>query len=269
MRMIAVWVVLAMAGCSKAPAPPQPVAVAQVEAQPKGDPVEGARVARRVGCDGCHSEGGKGGGFDIKSPQGDRVVAPNLTQRRAHYDDAGLAALLHEGKTHDGHRAFGMPIYMLQHLSDDEVADIIAWLRHLPAVDNPDLAETSISPATMKQLLDGTHPYASDDRPDPGNDPPAERPVEPLALGKYLAYTTCTECHGRDLNGWGPDDPTPGLVVATAYTPEKFTRLMRTGEIASGGKSKTGFMSEIATYRFANTLTDAEIAALKQYLDSR
>jgi hypothetical protein len=57
--------------------------------------------------------------------------------------------------------------------------------------------------------------------------------------------------------------------VAKAYTPEKFTRLMRTGEIATGGKSKTGFMSGVATYRFAPTLTDAEIVALKLYLDSR
>jgi len=261
-----------LTACGEAPPPAKPstpaTPVAVVQAPEKGDPVEGARVARRVGCDGCHSEGGKGGGFDIKSPAGDRVVAPNLTERRALYDDAGIAALLHEGRTHDGHRAFGMPIYMLQHLSGREVADITAWLRQLPAVANPKLAETRITPATMKALLDGSHPYAGDDRPDAGNVQPAERPSEPLALGKYLAYTSCTECHGRTLDGWGPDDPTPGLVVAKAYTPEKFARLMRTGEIATGGKSKTGFMSEVAAYRFSQ-LTDAEIAALKQYLDSR
>ena len=44
---------------------------------------------------------------------------------------------------------------------------------------------------------------------------------------------------------------------------------MRTGEIATGGKSKSGFMTQTALYRFAPTLTDAEISALKQYLDSR
>ena len=94
-------------------------------------------------------------------------------------------------------------------------------------------------------------------------------PSEPLALGRHIAMTSCGECHGRDLNGWGPGDPAPSLAVAKAYTPEKFTRLMRTGEIATGGKSKTGMMSGIATYRFASTLTDGEIAALKLYLDSR
>ena len=43
---------------------------------------------------------------------------------------------------------------------------------------------------------------------------------------------------------------------------------MRTREIATGGKSEIGFMSKIAVARFS-VLTDAEITALKQYLDSR
>ena len=84
----------------------------------------------------------------------------------------------------------------------------------------------------------------------------------------YKELTTCTECHGWDLNGW-PDDPAPSMIVAKAYTAEQFTRLMRTGEIATGGKSKTGLMSGVAVYRFSSSLTDEEITALKQYLDSR
>jgi len=206
--------------------------------------------------------------MDIKTPQGDRIVAPNLTERRGLYDDAGLAALIREGRTHDGHRPFGMPIYMLQHLSDGEVRDITAWLRALPAVASPGLEESVISKATLQQIKDGTFPFDDDDKADPGNRPPATPPSETLALGQHLALTSCSECHGRDLNGWGPDDPAPSLVVAKAYSAEKFARLMKTGEIASGGKSKTGFMSEVAAYRFS-VLTDAEVTALKQYLDSR
>lgn len=62
----------------------------------------------------------KGGAFDIRTPEGDRIVAPNLTERRALYD------------VHDGHIPVGMPIRMLQRLSDREVRDITAWLRSLP-----------------------------------------------------------------------------------------------------------------------------------------
>ncbi len=57
-------------------------------------------------------------------------------------------------------------------------------------------------------------------------------------------------------------------MVAKAYTPEKFARLMKTGQIATGGKSRTGLMSEVAASRFSS-LTDAEVSALKRYLDAR
>lgn len=268
MRGIAMIVLVLLAACSKSPppvAPPPPTpAAAEV---PKGDPVEGLRVATRLGCNGCHEKNAAGGVF-MENAQVGRVVAPNLTERRHLYDDAGFAALLHEGKTHDGHPPLGMPIHMFQYLSDGEVRDVTAWLRSLPDVANSTLPKTEYSKAIAAAIADGSLPYLDDAKADPGNVPPATRPVEPLALGKYLAYTTCTECHGRDLNGWEPNDPTPSLVVAKAYTAEKFARLMKTGEIATGGKSKTGMMSEVAAYRFSS-LTDAEVSALKLYLDSR
>ena len=49
---------------------------------------EGARIARRVGCDGCHGAGGIGQVF-METPEQGRIVAPNLTQRRELYTDAG------------------------------------------------------------------------------------------------------------------------------------------------------------------------------------
>lgn len=271
MRKLGLMALMLVAACGKAPEPPAvvpPAPVAKVEAVPEGDAVEGLRVAKRVGCTGCHMDNGRGGGFDIKTPEGDRLVAPNLTERRVLYGDAGIAALLRQGKTHDGHRPIGMPVQMLQHLSDREVADITAWLRGLPPVENPGLAQSSLSAASRKQVAAGTYPF-DDDKPDPGNTPPVERPSEALALGRHLAMTSCPECHGRDLTGWGGGDPTPSLVaVNKAYTPETFARLLKTGIAANGKETATGFMSGTARDRFA-TLTDAEIAALKQYLDSR
>lgn len=260
---------LLLSGCGETPEhAPEPASTPPAAtAVSVGDPVEGLRVATRVGCNGCHGKNAAGEVF-MENAEVGRVVAPNLTERRHKYDDAALAALLREGKTHDGHLPLGMPIHMFQYLSDAEVGDITAWLRSLPDVANP-LPQTQYSAPIAKAIADGSLPYLDDAKADPGNRPPALRPVEPLALGRHLAMTTCTECHGRDLDGWGPEDPTPSLlVVAKAYTPEKFARLMRTGEIASGGKSKTGLMSGVAAYRFS-VMTDAEIAALKQYLDSR
>lgn len=262
-----VLLALAAVACTLAPVPGTADVAPRSEAIPAGDPVEGLRIAKRVGCTGCHEDDGRGGGFDHESPAGDRFVAPNLTERRGLYDDDGFVALLREGRTHDGHRPVGMPVHMFQFLADTEVRDLTAWMRALPAVANPTLPAARLSDATRKELLDSTYEF-DDDLPDAGNRPPATRPGAPLALGHYLAMTSCSECHGRDLNGWGPDDLTPGLIVAKAYTDANFARLMKTGIAATGKDTATGRMSEVARNRFAG-LTDEEVGALKLYLDSR
>jgi mono/diheme cytochrome c family protein len=243
---------------SLAAASEQPVAA--------GDPVEGLRVATRVGCNGCH--GTDGSGHELWEEEGNfKLYSPNLSVKRDLYDDAGIDTLLRQGQTHDGHVPFGMPVLMFQHLSDREVRDITAWLRSIPVADNPDLQESWLSDETRKQLEDGTHPYQEDTSPDPGNQPPAEPPTDTLALGKQLAMSSCTECHGRDLNGF-PGDNAPPLVIAKAYSADDFARLMKTGITINGTESATGLMTQMGRLRFS-VMTDEEVRALKLYLDSR
>jgi len=264
------WPLLAavafVAGCMEGTPPPAAAAAVPPAAAATGDPIEGLRVARRVGCTGCHGRDGRGKELWDK-PGEYKLYSANLTEKRALYDDAGMEKLLRQGQTHDGHRPLGMPVFMLQNLSDSEVRDITAWLRALPAVANPGLGKSWFSEKTMQQLLDGSYPE-DDDRPTPGVQSPATPPADVQALGKHLAMTSCSECHGRDLNGWSPDDPTPSLIVAKAYSAGNFARLMRTGIAADGKETKTGFMSGVARERFS-TLTDAEVTALKTYLDAR
>lgn len=263
---LAAMLALVLCCCAKTPEPLVAVPAPDVAAAAVGDPVEGLRIATRVGCNGCHGKDVGGQVFHEDKEVG-RIVAPNLTERRALYDDAALAALLRQGRTHDGHVPWGMPIKMFQHLSDQDVRDVTAWLRAMPAVDNPSLPPGQWSATLVAATANGTHPWLPDMQPDPGNQPPAERPGEPLALGRYLAMTTCGECHGWDLNGFEGDD-TPSLVVAKSYSTENFHRLMKTGITAAGKESKSGLMTKVARGRFSS-MTDAEIAALKRYLDSR
>ena len=266
LRILPLLLALFAAGCSS-PAPPAAPVAANVPAPPAGDPVEGLRVATRVGCNGCHGADAAGRSFS-EDKDGNLIVAPNLSTRRHLYTDEGLAALLHEGRTHDGHVPFGMPIQAFQHLSHREVRDIVAWMRALPEVPNGAQEASTWSPALAAAITDGSHPWLGDMQPTPGNQPVAEPPTEPLALGRHLALTTCSECHGWDLNGFGDPGAAPHLVVAKAYTDEQFARLMRTGEVATGGPSATGMMTKVSASRFS-VMTDAEVQALKDYLDSR
>ena len=81
--------------------------------------------------------------------------------------------------------------------------------------------------------------------------------------------TSCPECHAPDLNGYPDEGAPPSLIVAKGYSSEQFRTLMRTGKTTLGKESTTGMMSEVARGRFANTLTDADIDAMKSFLDSR
>lgn len=266
LRRCLVIVLAMLAGWAAAAEPSAAVAVGIAVAVPAGDAVEGLRVATRVGCNGCH--GADGGGRELWEEEGKfKLAAPNLTIKRDLYDDVAIDGLLRQGRTHDGHVPFGMPILMFQHLSDREVRDITAWLRSIPAVFNPDLKESWFADETRQKIEDGTHPYMEDTRPDPGNQPPPEPPAETLALGRHLALTSCPECHGPDLNGF-PGDDAPPLIIAKAYSPENFARLMKTGITVSGTESATGLMTEMGRMRFS-VMTDDEVRALKLYLDSR
>ena len=64
MRYLAIAMVLSLlAGCGQSPSlSASPVVQAPAPA-PKGDPLEGLRVATRVGCNGCHEKDGRGGVF--------------------------------------------------------------------------------------------------------------------------------------------------------------------------------------------------------------
>lgn len=263
-------IMLAAVACSRTPpsvaAMTEPAVAPAPAARDTGDPARGLHVATRLGCNGCHGDNAAGQVF-IDKPEVGRVVAPNLTQRRHAYDATTFAALLREGRTPTGRPPLGMPIFMFQHLSDQEVRDVWAWLQALPDTPNAALPATEYAAPIARAIADGTLPYLDDVRADPGNAPPAVPPTERLALGKHLAMTTCSECHGRDLDGF-PGDDAPGLVVAKAYDAARFARLMKTGITASGKPSKSGLMSEIAVGRLSS-LTDAEVDALKAYLDAR
>jgi mono/diheme cytochrome c family protein len=86
--------------------------------------------------------------------------------------------------------------------------------------------------------------------------------TNPLAYGKYLVMTACTECHGANLQG-SDIMKAPGLIVTSGYSADDFRQLMRTGT-AIGGR-KLGLMTEVGVTRFPS-LTDDELEAMRMYL---
>jgi len=223
--------------------------------------VEGRRLAIIHGCfTGCHGNEARGAVL-FDQPIIGRIVAPNLTAAVRRYSDAQLVALIRHGLRPDGRSMMVMPSEGFILLTDEDLGRIIASLKQLPPTDGPS-ASLSLGPIGRVGLVAGQFKTVA--RLIADTVPPPEAANERAAFGRYLARTTCVQCHGTDLRGMStPDFVAPTLQLVTAYDPEAFTRLMRTG-VALGGR-KPALMGAWARANLSY-LTDAEIAALYSYL---
>lgn len=222
---------------------------------------EGRRLALIRGCyDGCHGTAVEGGVF-FEQPGLGRLVAPDLTRIAATHTDAELERVIRQGVRQNGRSTVGMPSSMFYHLTDEDLGAIIAFLRSLPPSNGP-LTEIRLGPlARIGVVLKKYEPQvAMIDRSIAR--PTAAALADPLVHGRYLALTSCTECHGLDLRG-SPDGSTPPVAIAATYSAEEFVRLMRTG--TARGDRELRLMSEVARGRFAH-FTDPEISALHTWL---
>lgn len=246
------------------PAPSTPAFATPLPTDP-ASLAEGRRLALTRGCyDGCHGHGFAGSVF-FDEPGVARLVAPDLTASARRYSDAELERIVRHGVRPDGRSVFGMPSSTFHELSDGDLARILAFLRSQPPANGlaPSL---QAGPLGRLGILTGRfEPTAVMVRRELAATPPLVAPADTgdsLALGRYVARTVCTECHGPDLRGGGG---TPALAVASAYTQGEFRHFLRTGA-AKGGR-ELPLMSGVARRRFSH-LTDAEVGALHAYLRS-
>jgi len=225
---------------------------------------EGQRLARIRGCFGCHGEDLTGQVF-FEVPDGTTIVAPDLAMAAKTYSAAELERVIRHGIRPDGTSVLlPMPSEMFYNLSDEDVTAIIGFLQTQSPREDP-LPETYIGPLARLMLMrfkqDTDTILAAEwidhdlARLDPS-------PANAESFGRYIATTSCTECHGRDLGG-SSEGETPPLTIVSAYSLEDFTTLLRTG-VPLGGR-ELNLMKSVALDRFSH-LTDSEIAALHRYL---
>jgi mono/diheme cytochrome c family protein len=217
---------------------------------------EAKRRALTFMCSGCHREAG---GVIFEAPGVGRLVAPNLGRVARAYSDDELARLVRHGVKRDGTGVIAMPSSTFAHIADEDIGAIIQWLRALPERPDAQPAHTEWGPLGLVALVAGEVPFEADRIP--AITPPARRPA---ALGRYLYETTCSHCHDLDTERPVEGAVAPALhIVAPAYAPEDFARLMRTGKAL--GDRELKLMSNIARSDFSH-FTDAEIEAIQTYL---
>jgi cytochrome c553 len=224
---------------------------------------EGQRIARLAGCVQCHGENLTGTVVD-DIPKVLRLVAPNISTVLPNYSDTQIATLVRKGVKPDGRTAVFMPSEMFRHLSDEDLARIIAWLRSVPATTDGVQGKTELRPLIRLILAKGDFTLAARAIE---SLPPAENRFEaddPLNRGRYLAKSFCTECHGQEMEGFAPLNAPP-LVVVKGYSPEQFSRLMHEG--IGLGERQFRIMTPVAQARFAH-FTAEEVSAIYTFLQS-
>ena len=169
--------------------------------------------------------------------------------------------IIRHGLRPDGRSVVVMPAQEFGVLTDSDLGRIIAYLKSLPPAEGP---TPSISLGPVGRLGFATGQFKTAAQLIASGVPPPPATGEEAERGRYLARSTCSECHGASLQGdSNPDFTSPNLQVVAAYTPEAFRQLLRTGVPLGGRILPT--MGTVARENLSQ-LTDAEIDALYAYL---
>jgi mono/diheme cytochrome c family protein len=251
-----------------------------VEPGPIPIPTDAASIARGRhllqirGCHDCHGEDYGGGVFVDDAPG--RLIASNLTRGAggvgARYTDVDWVRSIRHGVGPDGRSLLFMPSYEYYPISDEDLGQMIAYLKSVPPVDRV-LPTNSVRPLGRALLLAGELPLLPAEMIDHAAPRLAAPPEGPTPeYGGYLAFS-CIGCHGVGLSGGKIPGTPPDFPRATNITPDEetgigkweeadFFRAMREGRRPDGSAIDPFMPWETVTSR----MTDDEIRALWLYL---
>jgi mono/diheme cytochrome c family protein len=234
----------------------------------------GEHIAQSRSCMDCHGPD-LSGDVLLDDPLVGTVHTANLTPGQggigADYTDEDYLRALRHGVGRDGKGLWIMPSHEYYYLSDGDTADLIAYLKTLPAVDKQP-GENRAGPLARLLFLTGSLPLL----PAESIDHTGPRPTAP-ELGvtvEYGAYLTvgCAGCHGQNFAGGPMPGAPPGTIAAnltpagnlSGWTEEVFRQFLRTGVTPAGREVDRSWMPIDSTKH----LTDEEISAIWLFLQS-
>ncbi len=235
-----------------------------------GQVQRGAHLAEVV-CAGCHSSTGSlplsGGAKNMSDETGfplGTIIAPNLTPGGAikNWSDGEIMRAIRQTRDPQGH-ALLMPAKSLQHLSDEDVQALVAYLRSQPAVQNQ---IPPVKPSLLLAVFVGAGLF--DLSPAKITEPVVAPAASPsVEYGQYIvSYYGCRDCHGENLTGGKPPSPAgPNLtVIVPHWTKDMFFTTIRTGVDPTGHHLNPAIMP----WKDVSKMTDVELEALYQFLHS-
>jgi mono/diheme cytochrome c family protein len=221
------------------------------------------------GCAECH--GADGAGKRFVEDGGMHVVAPNITAGRngvtAHYTTVDWVRTVRHGVKPNGNPVMLMPSEDYSRLTDEDMADLVAYLERMAPV--PGQKALIDVPVPFKALYAFGVIKDASEKIDHALPPP--RPVDDgvtPAHGAYLA-SACTGCHGAGLSGGriagGPPSwpaaanltPAKGGAMQRYPTPDAFVAMLRSGRRPDGS-----VISPVMPFASLRRMNDTDARAL-------
>ena len=235
-------------------------------------------VEARFACIECHGDN-FGGGTMIDDPAIGRVLGPNLTLGKGSATTAYTSVEWEQKVRHGinpGGKSGPMPSGDFIKMSDQELADVVTYIRSLPPVDN-EVAALSLGPLGRILMATGQITYAADDIGTQLTDHPVAPPPAAeasLELGQHV-LNVCTGCHFPDLAGGtipaGPPDWLPSANLTPhedglkGWTRDDLAKVLRDGIRKDG--MPVGAPMNLMT-KYGNNMTEAEITSLWMALEA-
>ena len=226
-------------------------------------------------CQGCHGADLSGVENWFNAPPIGRIDSANLT--------SGEGGLGEDFTTEDYVRAIrhgidqeGKPIFMIAvpstaHISDEDLAAIIAYIKTVPPVDHK-VEERKFTP--LAYVMFGAGILGDLPAEVVSHDAHVTAPERGASVeyGEYLVnMNDCRICHGSQLNGGASPDPTttwisPNLTPGGElgfWTEEQFINTLQTGVTPSGHE-----LNENMPWKDYRNFYDYELQAIWLYLQS-
>ncbi|MFL6605043.1 MAG: c-type cytochrome [Steroidobacteraceae bacterium] len=229
------------------------------------------------GCSECHGANGGGTMFIRNDAAGLHITAPNISPGPgnvvAKYRAEDWERTLRHGVKPNGRPLFIMPAEDFSRFTDDDIAAVVAYVRHLPPVpggraafDLPLVLPALYAVGLFKdaaEKIDHTLPPA--------------KPVREAVTAEHGRYVVqgCQGCHGPNLSGGkvpgAPPDwpasanltPGEGSVMPRYASPDAFKAMLR-----SGRRPDHSEVSKVMPFASLSKLSDVDIAAVYLYLKS-
>jgi mono/diheme cytochrome c family protein len=244
------------------------------------DSIEHGKHLAAVLCAECHGDDLGGTPNWLVLPNIAAIFPPNLTSGQGsvttNFTDEDWVRVLRHGVKPDGSSVFIMRSMDFYYLSDDDLGDLLAYVKSIPPVDRSNEIAENTHLTFLGNVVYGAGAFGNqlsatlidqDNRPSSFPEPGVT-----TEYGEYLVNVNgCRACHGAQLAGGKPSEPnsplapnlTPGGELI-AWTDADFIQTLRTGVALSGHPLNPKFMP----WPYKGRMTDDELKAIFLYLQS-